>query len=177
VTVSLEAAVVIALPVLLVQLYAFIAPALAAEVRAVVRRLMFAAPVLLAAGLAFGYFIVLPTTLRFLLNFNSGQFTELVQASQYYRFAATLLLALALLFQIPLAIVILVRAGLVTPAALRRRRRYALAVCVAIAAVLPGEVITMALETVPLYLLFELGVAAAALAERGAARRAARAQG
>ena len=173
VMVALLFSVALALPVLVAQLYGFLAPALAADVRAAVRRMMVAVPVLFLAGAAFGYFVVLPATLHFLLTFDSGQFTVLVQASQYYRFAATTLVALGLLFQVPVAIVVLVRAGVVSAADLRRNRRYAAAACVAVAAVLPGEVVTMLIETIPLYLLFELGVAAAALSERGARRAAA----
>lgn len=170
VMVALLFSIALALPVLLVQLYGFLAPALADDVRASVRQLMAVVPFLFVLGAAFGYFVVLPATLHFLLTFDSGQFTVLVQASQYYRFAATTLIALGLLFQVPVAIVVLTRAGVVTAAQLRRNRRYAIAACVAIAALLPGEVVTMAIETVPLYVLFELGVAAAALVERRARR-------
>jgi sec-independent protein translocase protein TatC len=114
----------------------------------------------------FGYFIVLPATVHFLQNFNSLEFNALVQASQYYKFAATTLLALGLLFEVPVAILLVTRAGVVSARQLRRKRRYAVAACVAVAALLPGDATTMLLETVPLYLLFELSLAAAALTER-----------
>jgi sec-independent protein translocase protein TatC len=122
----------------------------------------------------FGYLVVLPASLHFFQNFNSDQFNVLVQASQYYKFAATVLLAMGLLFQIPVAIIAVTRAELVTPAQLRRNRRYAVLACGAIAAVLPGDAITMLLETLPLYLLFEASVLLAALAARREARRATR---
>jgi sec-independent protein translocase protein TatC len=98
-----------------------------------------------------------------------------VQASQYYKFAATTLLALGLLFQVPVAILLVTCAGVVTARQLRRNRRYAVAVCGAVAALLPGDPTTMLLETVPLYLLFEISVAVAGFAERRAqsSRRAA----
>jgi len=109
---------------------------------------------------------VLPAAVRFLLNFNSAQFNVLVQASQYYSFAATILLAMGVLFQVPVGIMAVVRAGIVTPRQLRRNRRYAVLACGALAAFLPGDVITLLLETVPLYLLFELGVLLASLSVR-----------
>jgi len=103
---------------------------------------------------------------RFFQNFNSAQFNVLVQASQYYKFAATMLLAMGLLFQVPVAILLVTRAGLVSVARLRHNRRYAVALCAAVAALLPGDIITMPLETAPLYLLFELSIALAAFSER-----------
>jgi sec-independent protein translocase protein TatC len=121
---------------------------------------------------AFGYFVVLPAAVRFFQNFNSDQFNVLVQASQYYKFAATTMLAMGLLFQVPIAIIAVTRAGIVTPRQLRRNRRYAVAACAALAAFLPGDAITMLLETLPLYLLFELGVLLADIADRRARKRA-----
>jgi sec-independent protein translocase protein TatC len=131
-----------------------------------------AIPLLFAAGVAFGYTVVLPAALHFFQNFNSDQFNVLVQANQYYKFAATVLLAMGLLFQIPVAIIAVTRAGLITPTQLRHNRRYAVLACGAIAAILPGDAITMLLETLPLYILFELSVLIAAYSERRARRRA-----
>jgi sec-independent protein translocase protein TatC len=119
---------------------------------------------------------VLPAAVHFFQNFNSGQFNVLVQASQYYKFAATTLLAMGLFFQVPVVVLAITRAGIVTPRQLRRNRRYAIGVCAAIAALLPSDAVTMILETVPLYLLFELSLLVATIAERRAAR-AARATG
>jgi Sec-independent protein secretion pathway component TatC len=82
----------------------------------------------------------------------------LVQASQYYRFAATILLAMGLVFQVPVVIVGATRLGLVTPKQLRHNRRYALVACAAIAAFLPGDAITLLLETLPLYILYEASI-------------------
>ena len=125
---------------------------------------------LFVAGVAFGYFVVLPAAVHFFQNFNSDQFNVLVQASQYYKFAATTLLAMGLLFQVPVAILAITRAGVITPRQLRRNRRYAVGACAAVAALLPGDAITMLLETVPLYLLFEISVLLASIADRRARR-------
>ena len=132
-------------------------------------------PGLFIAGVAFGYFVVLPAAVHFFQNFNSDQFNVLVQASQYYKFAATTMLAMGLLFQVPVAILAITRAGVITPRQLRRNRRYAIAACGLVAAVLPGDAITMLLETVPLYLLFEVSVLLASIVDRRARRSAAQA--
>jgi sec-independent protein translocase protein TatC len=166
VTVSLIFALILSLPVLLSQLYAFVTPALDPVQRRRLRPIAFAIPVLFVVGVAFGYFVVLPAAVRFFQNFNSAQFNVLVQASQYYKFAATTMLAMGLLFQVPVVILAVTRAGVISPRQLRHNRRYAIGACAAVAALLPGDVVTMLLETVPLYLLFEVSVLLATLAER-----------
>ncbi len=134
-------------------------------------------PFLFAAGVAFGYFVVLPAAVHFFVNFNSSEFNTLVQANPYYSFAATVLLAMGLVFQVPVVIIGATRLGIVTPRQLRKGRRYAVVACAAVAAFLPGDVITLLLETVPLYLLYEVSILIAALvgrAERARPGRAAR---
>ena len=174
-TVTLIFALILSLPILLLQAYGFFMPAFSSTQRRRMLPIVAAIPALFAAGVVFGYAVVLPASLHFFQNFNSSQFNVLVQAGQYYKFAATILLAMGLLFQIPVAIVAAVRAGIVTPRQLRRNRRWAVIACVGIAAILPGDLITMALETLPLYLLFEGSVLLAAFSERRSSRAAARA--
>ncbi len=166
ITVSLVFALILALPFVLYQGYAFLMPAFDPAQRRLVLPLMLSIPFLFVAGVLFGYFVVLPAAVRFFQNFNSAQFNVLVQASQYYKFAATTLLAMGLLFQVPVGIMAVTRAGIITPRQLRKNRRYAIVACGAVAAFLPGDVVTLLLETVPLYLLFELGVLLATVAER-----------
>jgi sec-independent protein translocase protein TatC len=164
--------IVLALPVVLYELYGFILPAFSPPQQRAATPLMLAIPVLFLAGVMFGYFVVLPAAVRFFQNFNSGEFNVLVQASQYYHFAAVTLLAMGLLFQVPVGILAATRAGVVSVRQLRRNRRYALLTCGAVAAFLPGDAITLVLETVPLYLLFEASLLVAAIGERRASRRA-----
>ena len=166
VTVTAILALILSLPIILLQAYGFLMPAFGPEQRRRMLPVTLAIPVLFAAGVAFGYAVVLPSALHFFQNFNSGEFNVLVQASQYYKFAATTLLAMGLLFQVPVAIFAVTRAGIVTPQQLRRKRRYAIVACGLVAAVLPGSAVTMLLETVPLYLLFEASVMLAAISER-----------
>lgn len=172
ITVALIFALILALPVILYELYGFLLPALDPKGQRIARSLILPIPAMFVAGVVFGYFVVLPAAVRFFQNFNSEQFDVLVQASQYYRFAAVTLLAMGLVFQVPIAILAATRGGIVTPGQLRRNRRYALLACGAIAALMPGDAITLLLETAPLYLLFEASVLLAALAERRAGRRA-----
>ncbi len=172
-TVTLIFALILALPVVLWQAYRFVIPAVEPAQRRQLRPLVLAIPLLFIAGVAFGYFVVLPAAVRFFQNFNSDQFNVLVQANQYYKFAATTVLAMGLLFQVPVGILAITRAGVITPRQLRRNRRYAVGVCAAIAALLPGDAITMLLETVPLYVLFEASVLVCAIMERRARRSAA----
>ncbi len=170
-TVSLYFAVVLSLPVVLFELYGFLLPAFSPRERRVVMPLVAAIPFLFALGVVFGYFVVLPAAVRFFQNFNSSQFNVLVQASQYYKFVATTLLAMGLVFQVPVAILAAVRAGIVTPRQLRRGRRYAILACAAVAAFLPGDVTTLILETIPLYVLYETSILLASLTTRRAAKR------
>jgi sec-independent protein translocase protein TatC len=173
VTVTFIFALILSLPVLLLQAYGFFMPAFEPAQRRRMLPIMLSIPGLFIAGVAFGYLVVLPAALHFFQNFNSAQFNVLVQASQYYQFAATTVLAMGLLFQIPVAILAVTSAGIVTPRQLRHNRRYALLACGLVAAVLPGDAITMLLETLPLYVLFELGVLVSSVSERRRARRAA----
>src|SRR5579863_9651038 len=166
VTVSVIFALILSLPVLLLQAYGFLMPAFDPRQRRQMRPLILAIPALFMTGVAFGYLVVLPAAVHFFQNFNSAQFNVLVQASQYYKFAAMTILAMGLLFQVPVGVMAITRAGVVTPRQLRHNRRYAVAGCALIAAVLPGDAITMLLETVPLYVLFEVGVLLATIAER-----------
>jgi sec-independent protein translocase protein TatC len=166
ITVTLYFALIVSLPVILFELYGFILPALTPHEKRVAMPLLGAVPFLFAVGVLFGYFVVLPAAVRFFVNFNSGQFNVLVQASPYYGFAATILLAMGLVFQVPVVILGATRLGLVTPRQLRRSRRYAIVACAAVAAFLPGDAITLLLETVPLYLLFEASILLAAFVGR-----------
>src|ERR1700682_4710649 len=167
-TVALYFALVLSLPLILFELYGFILPALSPSERRVVMPLLTAVPFLFAAGVLFGYFVVLPAAVRFFVNFNSSEFNVLVQASQFYKFAATVLLAMGLVFQVPVAILAATRVGIVTPRQLRKNRRYAILACAVVAALLPGDAITLVLETVPLYVLYEASILVAAFVGRSA---------
>jgi sec-independent protein translocase protein TatC len=158
-TVVAYAAAVIAMPVILYQFYAFVLPAFTPKERRVATPLLLMIPVLFAAGAAFGYFVVMPPAVKFLLHFNSEQFNTQIRARDYYGFAAMSLLASGMIFQVPVAILSLTRLGIVTPEKLASWRRYAIMVAAVIAAALPGvDPVSMVLEMVPLVVLYELSI-------------------
>jgi sec-independent protein translocase protein TatC len=156
---SIYAGILIALPVLLYQAYAFLLPALKPTEKRVVRPFLILVPVLFIAGVVFSYFVVVPAATKFLLNFNQDQFNIQVRASEYYSFLITTLIALGLVFQVPMGIVALTRVGIVTPQQLSHNRRYAYLVLAVIAMLLPGtDPVTMLIELLPLLALFELSL-------------------
>ncbi|HEY7967934.1 MAG TPA: twin-arginine translocase subunit TatC [Solirubrobacteraceae bacterium] len=172
ITVTFYFAMLLALPLLLFELYSFVIPAFSPTERRVALPVMLAIPGLFACGVVFGYFVVLPAAVHFLQNFNSSSFEQFVQASSYYSFAALIMLAMGVIFQVPLAVVAVTRAGIVTTRQLRKNRRYAIVVAALIAAILPGDVVTMLLETLPIIVLYEVGILVVSALDRRDARRA-----
>jgi sec-independent protein translocase protein TatC len=155
-TLSAYAAIILTLPVLLYQLYAFVVPAFGKRERKVVTPLIVMVPVLFVAGAAFAYFVVMPAALQFLLHFNADQFQTEIRARDYYSFAAMTMAAVGILFQVPVGVLALTRLGIVTPQQLADKRRYAYLGCTVLAALLPGvDPVTMIMETIPLLLLYE----------------------
>ncbi len=158
-TVSAYGAVVLALPIVLWQLYAYVLPAFSAAERRVILPILLLFPVLFVAGLAFAYFVVMPSALRFLLDFNDGQFNIQLRARDYYSFFSMTEIACALIFQLPLAIIAVTRLGIVRVEQLSENRRYAYLACAVLAAALPGvDPVTMLIEMVPLLVLYELSI-------------------
>ena len=119
ITVAFAFALLLGLPLLLWEAWAFLAPAVAPADRRAVRPLLALAPLLLVAGVAFAYLVVLPPAVRFLQGFNDGAFDALVQARDYYHFELVTMLALGAIFQIPVVILVLGRAGLLSSSTLR----------------------------------------------------------
>ena len=158
-TVSAYAAIILALPFVLYQLYAFILPAFSRQQQRSIVPLLAMIPLLFIAGVAFGYFLVLPAAAKFLLNFNDSQFNVQVQAKQYYSFFAMTVLACGIVFQVPVGILSVTRLGIVKVEQLTKNRRYAYLGCAVVAAALPGvDPISMLLETAPLIILYELSI-------------------
>ena len=158
-TVAFYAALLISLPLILYQLYAFVLPAFSPTERKVALPLMMMIPVLFIAGVLFGYFLVLPAAVRFLQNFNSDQFNILLQAKDYYKFAVLTLVASGIVFQVPVGVLALTRLGVVTPEFLTRNWRYAVVLLTIIAVLLPGtDPVSTMIECIPLYLLYGLSI-------------------
>jgi sec-independent protein translocase protein TatC len=162
-TVSAYAAILIVMPIVLYQLYAFVLPAFSDTERRVAIPLMVMVPFLFIAGVVFSYYVVVPAALKFLLNFNADQFNTQIRAREYYGFISMTLLSVGVLFQIPVGILAATKLGLTTPEKLRRNRRYAILVIAILAALLPGvDPVTMLIEMVPLVVLYELSILLAA---------------
>jgi len=157
------AAFLIALPVILYQLYAFILPAFSPTERKVATPLLLLVPVLFIGGVVFCYFVVLTPALQFLLNFNADEFNTQVRARDYYSFVTLLMLAMGIGFQIPVGVLAACKLGVTSAEQLRRSRRYAIVAIVVLASLLPTlDPLTLILESIPLYLLYELSILMAA---------------
>ena len=159
ITLAGYAAILLALPAVLYQLYAFVLPAFSPRERRMAMGLAALIPVMFVAGVAFGYFVVIEPATNFLLSFNSDEFTTAVRARDYYSFVSLALVSLGLLYQMPVGIIAMTRLGITTPEALRRNRRYAILAIAVLAALLPTiDPVTMILEMVPLLVLYELSI-------------------
>ena len=169
------AALLVALPFLLWQAYAFVLPAFSPRERQIALPLMLMVPFLFIAGVVFAYYMVLPNAINFLQNFNDDNYDILIQARDYYRFSIMVLMAMGLLFQVPIGILAVTRVGIVTPRQLRKNRRYAVLVIAVVAMVLPGQdPVTMLLLMAPLLVLFEGSILLASLVDRRVERTRAR---
>jgi sec-independent protein translocase protein TatC len=169
------AALLLSLPFLLYQAYAFVLPAFSPRERQVALPLMALVPFLFIAGVVFAYYLILPNAINFLQNFNDDNYDILIQARDYYRFSIMVLAAMGLLFQLPIGILAVTRMGIVTPRQLRQNRRYAILVIAVVAMLLPGQdPFTMLMLMAPLLVLFEGSILLAALVDRRAERARAR---
>jgi sec-independent protein translocase protein TatC len=168
-----SAAVLLVLPLLLYHAYAFVLPAFSPRERQVAIPLMLAAPFLFIAGVAFAYYLALPKAIGFLQNFNDDNFDILIQARDLYSFSIMVMGVMGLLFQVPIGIVGLTRAGIVSTVQLREGRRYAFLAIAVIAMLLPGQdPVTMMIMMLPLLVLYEASI----LVSRWLDRRAQRAE-
>ena len=163
-TISAYAAILITLPILLFQAYAFVLPALSPREKKAILPFLIMAPVLFVCGVVFAYFVVIPAATDFLLNFNEDQFNIEIRAREYYSFFALSAIAVGILFQIPIAILSVTRLGIVTPQQIAANRRYAILGIAVAAMLLPGtDPITMIISMAPLILLFEASLVFARL--------------
>ncbi len=161
--VAVYSAILLSTPVLLYQAYAFVLPAFSPTERRVALPLLVMVPLLFIGGVVFAYLVILPPAVTFLLAFNADEFNTLLRASEYYGFASLSMLAVGVLFQIPVGVLAVTRLGLTTPQKLRRNRGYAIIAIAVAAMLLPGQdPVTMLIAMVPLILLYELSIFLAA---------------
>ncbi len=153
------AALVVALPICLYQLYAFVLPAIAEQPRRRMLLVVAGVSFLFLGGAAFGFFVVLPVALDFLLGFGGDLFTNDLRAGEYYGFVTSLTLGTGLMFELPIAMLAFARMGVVTAAAYRRQWRLAIVTIAVVAAVMPGgDPLSMLLLMIPQLGLYVLGI-------------------
>jgi sec-independent protein translocase protein TatC len=165
--VSLVVAIGIVLPVLLWQVWAFLAPAVSPHFERVALFFVVLATGLFACGVLFMYYVVLPRALEFLTNYDDELYDIQIRASYYYNFVALLLLGGGLAFLLPIVVLGLVRLRILSSDQLRANRRMAFVVLLIFAALLPTvDPVSLAFEVVPLVILFEASIWLAVLMER-----------
>ena len=165
--VSFYAGFALALPVVLWQTWSFLAPAFQENSQRIVAVFVAIATGLFAAGIAFAYWIVLPRALHFLTTYNEEFFEIEIRASYYFSFVTLGLIGFALVFQLPIFVLALVRLGVLSSATLRRNRRMGFVIVLVVAILLPTvDPVSLAFEVVPLLLLFELSIWASVFLER-----------
>ena len=165
--VSFYAAIAVALPVLLYQLWSFLAPAVGRGHPA--RRVVFVAhrDRAVRAGVAFGYMVVLPRALKFLTEYDDELYDVQIRASYYFGFVSLGLLGMALVFELPIFVLALVRLRVLTSDRLRRNRRMGIFLVVLVAALLPTvDPVSLAFEAIPMLILFEVSIWLSVLMER-----------
>jgi sec-independent protein translocase protein TatC len=172
--ISLWVGLGLAFPIVLFQVWSFFAPAVQERTQRVVAAFVAFAAGLLVAGVAFGYYVVLPKALSFLTNYNDDVFNIQIRASEYYSFVLLVLVGVAVVFQLPIFVLALVRLGILTSWRLRHTRRVGYFLVAVVGVLLPGiDPVTTTLETIPLFVLYEGSIWLAVLMERYWDRRAA----
>ena len=171
---SIMVGIVIALPVVIWQVYAFLSPALHRHEKRIAIPVILGAVFLFIVGAALAWYFVLPMTLRFLFNLGDRAFDQMITVSEYFGFVSSMVLAMGAVFELPIAILLLSAFGLVTPKFLSRFRRHALLGSYIVAAIItPGDLFITSLALMaPLYLLYELSIVLSFLVVRKKERSA-----
>jgi sec-independent protein translocase protein TatC len=157
--VALMAAFLIALPYVLYQIWRFVAPGLYAHEKRLVWPLIMASTVLFFCGMGFAYFVVFPVVFGFITTSAPQGVAVMTDIDKYFSFVLSMFMAFGITFQVPVAVVLLVRMGFVTVAKLREARPYVVVGAFIIGAIFtPPDVVSQMMLAVPLWLLFEAGI-------------------
>lgn len=163
-------AVMLAMPVLIYQAWAFVAPGLYQSEKRLARPLLVAAMLLFYLGCAFAFFLVLPTVFGFLTAMTPEGVAMMTDIGRYLDFVLVVFLAFGLSFELPVAVVVLVLLGVVTPAQLREARGYVVVGVFILAAIItPPDVVSQLMLAIPMCLLYEIGILAGVMLKRQAA--------
>ncbi len=151
---------ILASPILIWQLWAFLAPAFTEGEKRYFYPVVFASSLLFFAGVALGYFLVLPKGLAFLLTFSAGFFNVQLRASEYFIFMALFILAFGVVFELPVILVLLAKVGVIDDRFLKKNRRWAIVImAVAAAVITPSQdAFSMLAMFLPLYILYEVSI-------------------
>lgn len=167
VKVTLLASFVVALPVVLYQAWSFVAPGLYKHEQRLALPLIASSTMLFLLGMAFCYFVVFRTVFQFIANFAPASITPAPDIEAYVGFVMTMFLAFGITFEVPIAVILLVKTGMVSVAKLRHARGYVIVGAFIIAAVItPPDVVSQFMLAVPLCLLYEVGILVAAFLEK-----------
>lgn len=162
VKVTMMAAFVIALPYLLYQIWAFVAPGLYAHEKKLVMPLIITSTILFLCGMAFAYFLVFPVVFHFMVSVAPQGVAVMTDIGKYLDFVLSLFLAFGVTFEVPVAVVILVKMGMVSVAKLKEIRPYVIVGAFVIGAIFtPPDVVSQIMLAVPLCILYELGIVVA----------------
>jgi sec-independent protein translocase protein TatC len=171
---ALTLGVIFAAPIMVYQIWAFLAPALTRREKRAIIPALYMGVVLFCAGVAMAYFYVLPLAAQFLAGFQTDSLRMALTASAYFGFVIRLLLAFGLVFQLPVVVLILATLGLTSSSFLTRQRRMAYAIMtVGAALITPGDVTSTILMMGPLWFLYEVSIGITHIVERSRARQAA----
>ena len=159
VKVTMFVALIIALPYVLYQIWAFVAPGLYAHEKKLVVPLIATSTLLFVVGMAFAYFIVFPTVFKFITTFSPEGVAVMTDIQKYFDFVLTLFFAFGVAFETPIAVVILTRMGIVSVEKLKEARPYVVVGAFVIAAIFtPPDVVSQFLLAVPIWVLYEAGL-------------------
>ena len=160
--ITMMAAFLVALPIVLYQIWAFVAPGLYSHEKKLVMPLVISSTVLFAAGVAFCYFFVFGQVFKFIQGFAPKSITAAPDIEAYLSFVMTMFIAFGAAFEVPVAVVVLTRMGLVTVAKLKEWRGYFIVVAFVVAAIItPPDVVSQLSLAIPMCLLYEVGILAA----------------
>jgi sec-independent protein translocase protein TatC len=170
--ITLMAAFMLALPFVLYQIWAFVAPGLYSHEKRMVLPLVVSSTILFVAGVAFCYFAVIPGMAKFIQAFAPGSITAAPDIEQYFGFVLTLFLVFGIAFEVPIAVIVLARIGVVSIEQLQKARGYFIVGAFIVAAVVtPPDVISQLALAIPMCLLYEIGIIAAKLMIKDAKAR------
>jgi sec-independent protein translocase protein TatC len=170
-SVSIEIGLLIALPIVIWQAWAFFLPAFDASHERMLRAFVFLATALMLVGVVFGYYVALPAAAKFLTNYEDNLYHVQIQAKPFIGFATKVLFAMAIVFELPIFVIGLTRLGILQTRQLRRNRRIGYFVVACIGVALPGvDPVTTVFETLPLVVLYEGSIWLSVLLDRRASR-------